>query len=399
VKPLAGLSTILNTAGFQGRIVYTGDDLRSSDSVVHRVGDLYLANCRECRWKVQVGQSQGHQMVELLWNPHKTKIRYMQTAFSQRRFVTVSFWEKVKALEFDADLSKALLKFDKSMIIQDKTESRGLEDPIIGLLGVKYSTIKDNMVKSPVNEIFNMIALTVAGTVLASLPKQITGHDIRKEIAVYFGVTGAKGLLGLTRTPNGFKSGRMFQALCRYYKMACSVQIHVGEKPRPLKGLKVSDEIKSYFRQSSIQWVKDRSRVWTNDARPLDSRTQEFDAFVSFLLSTPFRDENVIVHINQLWPSDPKDAIPKSFKRDPGTNETCISVIKNSPWCLEVEGFLPHTIYAKFGPVKDALPFILKTLTDPAQHLHESGIPRGCYTFTFWLLFEDWHIHINTFRC
>jgi len=323
----------------------------------------------------------------------------MQTAFSQRRFVTVSFWEKVEALEFDADVSKALLKFDKSMIIQDKTGSRGLEDHIIGLLGVKYSTMKDNMVKSSMIEIFNIIAFAVAGTVLSSLPKEIIGNDLRKEIAVYFGVTGAKGLLGLTRTPSGFKSRRMFQALCRYYKMACSVQIHVGEKPRPLKGLKVSNEIKSYFNQSSIQWVKDKSRVWTNDPRPLDSRTQECAEFVSFVLSTPFKDENMFVFIDRIWPSDPKDDIPKSFNRDPGTNETCIHVIKNSPLCLEVDNFYPHSIYAKFGPVKDALPFILKSLTDPAQHVHESGIPRGCYTFTFWLLFEDWEIHIDTFRC
>jgi hypothetical protein len=184
------------------------------------------------------------------------------------------------------------------------------------------------MMKSPVIETFNNMRLTIAGAVLASIPKEITFHDLRREITVYFGVTGAKRMLCLTRTPRGFKSRSMFQTLCRFYKKACIVR----EKPRPSKpGLKVSDDINSYFRKSAIQWVQKRTGKWTNDPRPFDSRTQEFAAFVSFLLSTPFRDEN-IVFIDQIGPRDPKDGIPKSFNR----NETCIHVIKNTPWCLDI---------------------------------------------------------------
>lgn len=325
----------------------------------------------------------------------------MQTGFSQQKFVTQTFWVQVKACECYADLSIALIEFNKCMILQDKNESRDSENRVMELLRRAFGTmIAEDMGRSDVFEIFNKTALIIAGVVLSSAAKDIPSKDLRKELAVYFGVTGAKRLLGLVKTPTGFKSRGMFPALFRYYKTVGRVVIHTEQMPRPsTPGLKVSDEIKSYFRRSSIRWVKERTGNWTNHPRRLDSRSQEYIDFLAFLLSTPYRDENMFVFINQLWPNDPKYDIPKWFTRDPGSKETSITVIKNSPLCLQLDGFYPHSIFAQFGPVKDALPFILKNLTDPPQHVHESGIPRGCYTFTLVLMFEDWDIHIDTFRC
>ena len=335
---------------------------------------------------------------------------------SQEFNVPVHFWNQITAY------------FQPNELVINSVERLHegfVSDNMIGLLVIE-SEVLDNLericqtqikaikkTKYQVSDIFTRNAFLLAGVVLSSCENSQVSASERKELAVYLGVMGAKRLSGSSRAPKGYKTHRMLNCMRCIYGRTSNTNHrpnvtkspndrHPGNEPRAFPttndGICLPKEMVQTLKRGTMNWEWTPSGNFVNRVRPFDDRTAEWSEFRNLLLSSPFRNEAMVIWIHSENPMNPKDAPPSSVYREPVLGESITALIAKSTFCTEVTECESGILLAKLRPVKDALAFIFSLYNDPPDFVHESRYPRNCYITTVGIWFKNWQIQIDTFR-
>ena len=214
----------------------------------------------------------------------------MSKEISLEDTVPHEFWDAIRPMHFNPECQSDLVSFHKLLLDGDMAGANEKEKIILqGLesahVGSRASTSLSYKLQ------FDNLALHFSGKIFACADESEIYPTYHKELAVYFGVLGAKRRLGRYMSPSGFKTSHMPRILFARYanqrtqsdpvnselksSITCTSLDLKYAAPNEPSELLLSTAMITELRQSSMSWVRTPSGNWFNFSRAFDTRTKE----------------------------------------------------------------------------------------------------------------------------
>lgn len=342
----------------------------------------------------------------------------MSREISLKNTVPCPFWNAVSSLGSDLKCKADIASYHRLLLDGDIAGANIKMNSV--LLGLENEDVKSTPPDSCNYELlFNSLALQLAGRVFAGTKESEIDPIYRKELAVYFGVMGAKHLLRREMSPPEFQTARMFPILLGLYSDSSSGATHpcaldsVERAPvSPSSPLPNTEQpirhVKSKLRlpramitdlkKGSMSWIRTSAGNLVNFGRHFHTATKEWDEFRQYIFSSPFANESPRMVIARTGSSYPDDSPALDETGLPPRDQFASMRIARSQFCSKVWFCDVGTITARIGPLSQALPYVIRMFTDPPEDLNEARYPKGAYVRTIELWFKDWGIIIDVFR-
>jgi hypothetical protein len=335
----------------------------------------------------------------------------MSKKFSLEHTVPSPFWNKVRSLGSNLECKADIASYHRLLLDGDIVGAKKKMDMVLRGFENEYVKSKPSCTCNYESR-FNSLALRLAGRIFACTKELEIDPIYRKELAVYFGVTGAKYCLGREMSPPEFQTATMFPILLELYgdsplrptlpRALDSVADPLPNTEQPIRRVKSKLRLPRAMikdlKKSSMSWSRAPGGYWVNFERHFHTATKEWDEFRQYILSSPFRNESPRMLIARTGSSYPDDSPPLDKTGLPPRDQYASVRIARSQFCSKVWFCDVGVICARIGPLSHALPYLIRMFTDPPEELNEARYPKGAYVRTIDLWFKDWCIQIDVFR-
>ena len=249
----------------------------------------------------------------------------MSKKFSLEHTVPSPFLNAVRSLGSNLECKADIASYHRLLLDGDIAEANKKMD--MALRALENEDVKSTPSDSCNYESrFNSLALQIAGRIFACTKELEIDPIYRKDLAVYFGVIGAKHLLRREISPPEFQTARMLPILrglygdssirdthpCALDSVECApVSPSSPNTEQPIRHvrsrLRLPRAMIRDLKKSSLSWIRTSVGNLVNFGRHFHTATKEWDEFQQYIFSSAFGNESprmVIARTGSSYPDD-----------------------------------------------------------------------------------------------